>query len=148
MISFARVRVERRALATALCIGLLGVLPLAGVQAQEKPAAPPPATGGGNGAGTAQGDTITAPTYRIAPEDTLIITVVDRPELTRNIQVLSDGTIDMIDVGEVKVVGKTIKELKDEIQKKLARKYNRPQVNIAVAARQIRQMKIKMMRLS
>ena len=116
MISFERVRVARRALATALCVGLLAALPIAGVQAQEKPAAPPPATGGGNGAGTPQGNTITAPTYKIAPEDTLMITVVDRPELTRNIQVLTDGTIDMPDVGEVKVVGMTIGDLKKEIQ--------------------------------
>jgi polysaccharide biosynthesis/export protein len=141
MTCFDKARAARSWFAAALCAGMLTLLPLTGAAAQEKPAAPPPAPGGGTpGPGTPS--VVTSPTYVILPEDVLAITVVDRPELGRTVQVLPDGMIDMPDVGQVKASGKTIDALKKELQTKLARKYTRPQVNIAVTARQIRQVNI------
>jgi protein involved in polysaccharide export with SLBB domain len=131
----------RRSVSIALCAGLLCLLPLTGAQAQEKPAAPPPANGGGTPG--APKSATAAPDYVISVEDVLSISVVDRPELARpGIQVLNDGTIDFPDIGIIKVAGKTIKDLKTEMQKALAKKYTRPQVNITIAGRQIRQINV------
>lgn len=81
--------------------------------------------------------------YRIGPGDTLYITVWDHPELTspagpqqqtlaNGRLVRSDGTLFYPYVGELKVAGLTIEELRKTIAGKLARYVEQPQVDVNV----------------
>lgn len=81
--------------------------------------------------------------YRIAAGDTLYITVWDHPELTspagpqqqtlaNGRLVRSDGTLFYPYVGELKVAGLTIEELRTAISDKLARYVEKPQVDVNV----------------
>jgi polysaccharide biosynthesis/export protein len=122
-----------------LCATVLLSVPMA-ARAQERPAAPP-TTPTGNTGSENKGPAITSPTYKIVTDDVLTISVQDRGELNRQIQVLTDGTIDFPDVGIINVVGMTISDLKKKITTALAKKYTRPNVTIAVAPR-VRQISI------
>ena len=101
--------------------------------AQQTP--PPPASV----PGTAP---VSSPTYKISAEDTLLIEVVDRPELTKNIQVLNDGTINYPYIGQVNVIGLTIKELQEKIRKAVERQFVKPQVLVSVQRRLERQISV------
>lgn len=81
--------------------------------------------------------------YRIAAGDTLYITVWDHPELTspagsqqqslaNGRLVRSDGTLFYPYVGELKVAGMTIEDLRTRISDKLARYVEEPQVDVNV----------------
>jgi len=81
--------------------------------------------------------------YRIGAGDTLYITVWDHPELTspagpqqqtlaNGRLVRSDGTLFYPYVGELKVSGLTIEELRKAISSKLARYVEQPQVDVNI----------------
>nr|WP_243039993.1 polysaccharide biosynthesis/export family protein [Dyella sedimenti] len=81
--------------------------------------------------------------YRIAAGDTLYITVWDHPELTspagpqqqtlaNGRLVRSDGTLFYPYVGELKVAGMTVEELRKAISDKLAKYVEKPQVDVNV----------------
>ncbi|HEY9034363.1 MAG TPA: polysaccharide biosynthesis/export family protein [Pseudomonadales bacterium] len=81
--------------------------------------------------------------YRIGPNDVLFITVWNHPELTvpsgpqfggetNGRTVRPDGTLFYPYIGNIQAAGKTIEELRDEINNKLATFIESPQVDVGV----------------
>jgi len=70
--------------------------------------------------------------YRIGEGDVLNIDVWKEPALTRTLSVLPDGKVAYPLIGELSAAGKTVAELKKEIEQKLARYMSDPVVTVEV----------------
>ncbi|MFZ1924415.1 MAG: polysaccharide biosynthesis/export family protein [Xanthobacteraceae bacterium] len=71
--------------------------------------------------------------YKIGPLDLLDISVFKVPDLTKEVQVAEDGTINYPLIGDVPAAGKTAHELERELTTKLGAKYlKNPQVSVLV----------------
>ena len=72
--------------------------------------------------------------YIIGPEDVLEISVWRNPDLSREVMVRPDGKISLPLIGDVKAVGRTTVELRDDITEKLKSYKENPTVAIVVKA--------------
>jgi polysaccharide export outer membrane protein len=81
------------------------------------------------------------PEYRIGPGDQLGIEVWKDPALTRAVVVLPDGKISFPLIGEILAGGKTVGELKKEIEEKLSR-YVEQNLVLTVEVRQLNSMHV------
>ena len=71
--------------------------------------------------------------YKIGPLDVLNISVFKVPDLTKDVQVAEDGSINYPLLGDVPAAGETAHQLEQELTKKLGSKYLRnPQVTVFV----------------
>jgi polysaccharide export outer membrane protein len=70
--------------------------------------------------------------YKVDAEDELKIEVWAKPELTRTVVVLADGTVTLPLVGEVRVAGSTPAELEEELARKFSL-YDRQITQVSVA---------------
>ncbi len=72
----------------------------------------------------------TAPQYyRLRVGDSLEISVLDEPEMTRKVNVIPDGTITYLLVGEIPAEGKTVAELRNMIEQSLVKYFVNPRVS-------------------
>jgi polysaccharide export outer membrane protein len=69
---------------------------------------------------------------RILPSDKLDVHVLYEPDLSRQLRVDSQGSIEMPFAGQIEAGGKTPRELADLIQTRLARYIKTPQVDVSV----------------
>ncbi len=84
-------------------------------------------------ANVAQTPSTGASIYKVGPQDSLEINVFSVPALSRQMQVSSDGTINMPLVGEIRAAGKTTQQLERELTARLGAKYlQNPQVSINI----------------
>jgi polysaccharide export outer membrane protein len=110
---------------------LLAFIALLASQASAGPAQPPAQTGPATPA--AQPTTQTPPSYRIGPQDLLLITVVDEPELTGKFPVDSDGMFTYPYLNRVKAAGLTAAEVQAQLGAQLRNGYLRnPQIRVEV----------------
>lgn len=72
--------------------------------------------------------------YIIGPEDILEISVWRNPDLSREVMVRPDGRISLPLIGDVKAVGLTTSELRDDIKEQLKAYKENPTVAIVVRA--------------
>ena len=71
--------------------------------------------------------------YKIGPDDVIEVAVFKVPELSKAAQVNESGTINLPLLGEVPAVGRTTREMEQDLTKSLGAKYLRnPQVNVSV----------------
>jgi len=71
--------------------------------------------------------------YAISPNDILEVTVYDEPDLSTTVRIAQDGTISLPLLGNIKVMGLTVRELEGQITKLLGEDYLvNPQVKIFV----------------
>jgi polysaccharide export outer membrane protein len=71
--------------------------------------------------------------YRLAPLDTLDISVFQVPDLSQTVQISSTGEITLPLIGPVQAAGRTVAELQQDIAAKLGAKYlQSPQVTVFV----------------
>lgn len=82
------------------------------------------------GAGEPSGQV--APTYRLAPEDVLHISVWKEEDLQADVIVRPDGRLNFPLVGEIKAQGKTIDQVREDISKRLARYIPDPVISVSL----------------
>jgi polysaccharide biosynthesis/export protein len=71
--------------------------------------------------------------YKIGPLDVLDISVFQAPELSKTVEVASNGTIDLPLLGETPAAGKSAYELQRELNSRYGAKYlQNPQVTVSV----------------
>jgi len=80
------------------------------------------------------GAPVNEPEYRIAPPDTLQITVRPEPVITRDVQVRPDGKISFDLIGEIDVYGKTVAEIRDDITQRIREFIVAPDVTVTLMA--------------
>jgi polysaccharide export outer membrane protein len=75
-------------------------------------------------------NTISNEPYKLHIGDTLEVSLLDEPEMTREVTVIADGTISYLLVGRVKARERTLDELRQELTKKLEEFFVAPYVSI------------------
>ena len=68
--------------------------------------------------------------YQLGPEDVIEISVWKEPDLTKQIAVRPDGKISYPLIGEVQVAGKTVKQVREDISKRLEKFVTDAQVTV------------------
>ena len=68
--------------------------------------------------------------YKLNVGDVLEISVLDEPEMTRDVTIISDGTLTYLLVGEIPAQGKTIPELRNDLTKALEEYFVSPYVSV------------------
>lgn len=81
--------------------------------------------------------------YPLQPEDILEITVYEQPDLTTKARISSNGEIAFPLLGKIKASGFTVTELKDKIERLLAKDYLvDPQVQVFIEKYHIKQVSV------
>jgi polysaccharide export outer membrane protein len=71
--------------------------------------------------------------YKIGPLDVLDVSVFKVPDLSKQLQVSEQGTINVALLGDVQVAGKTARDVERELAKQWGRKYlQNPQVTVGI----------------
>ena len=109
----------------AIGLGTLLVVALASAQAQNQaPNAQPP---------VAQGLTTLRPDYELGPNDQILITVPEAPEINgRPFRIDSDGNIDLPLINRVHAAGLTVRGLENVVTTQLRDFVREPRVSITV----------------
>jgi polysaccharide biosynthesis/export protein len=68
--------------------------------------------------------------YQLGPEDVIEISVWKEPDLTKQIAIRPDGKISYPLIGEVQAAGKTVKQLREEISRRLEKYVTDAQVTV------------------
>jgi polysaccharide export outer membrane protein len=68
--------------------------------------------------------------YQLGPEDVIEVSVWKEPDLTKQIAVRPDGKISYPLIGDVQVAGKSVKQVRDEISKRLEKYVTDAQVTV------------------
>jgi polysaccharide biosynthesis/export protein len=68
--------------------------------------------------------------YKLKVGDLIEISVLDEPEMTREVRVIPDGTIPYLLIGEIEAEGKTIKALRESISISLTKYFVEPIVSV------------------
>jgi polysaccharide export outer membrane protein len=100
----------------AFRFGLMAVLAFLGACTPDHPLAPI--------------DTVTVPDYQIGPGDSLYVFVWRNPELSITVPVRPDGRFSMPLVEDMVAIGRTPKELADDIKQRLATYIKDPAVTV------------------
>lgn len=83
------------------------------------------------------------PDYRLQPEDVLVITVYEQPDLKTKTRISSTGEIAFPLLGKIEVGGLTVSGLKDKIEKLLAKDYLvNPQVQVFIEQYHLKQISV------
>lgn len=70
--------------------------------------------------------------YALDKGDLLEISVLEEPEMTRDVSVLPDGSITYLLVGEIPAGGRTIRQLREDLEKALTEYFVKPRVSIII----------------
>lgn len=99
----------------------------------QKPAAPQTPGAAETPVPSPQQESVTSSNYRIGPQDQLLITVVDEPDLTGKFPVASDGMFTYPYLNRVKAAGLTASELQNQLAALLRSGYLRnPQIRVEI----------------
>jgi polysaccharide export outer membrane protein len=74
--------------------------------------------------------------YQLGPEDVVEISVWKEPDLTKQLAIRPDGKISYPLIGEVQAAGKTVKQLREEISKRLEKYVTDAQVTVILVKTQ------------
>jgi polysaccharide export outer membrane protein len=80
------------------------------------------------------GEPIAPPLYRVAPPDGLNVSVRPEPVMARQLTIRPDGHISFDLIGDVQVEGKTVDEIRVEIQRRLREFIVSPDVTVELTA--------------
>ena len=69
-------------------------------------------------------------TYQLGPEDVIEISVWKEPDLTKQLAIRPDGKISYPLIGEIQAAGKTVKQVREEISKRLEKFVTDAQVTV------------------
>ncbi len=70
--------------------------------------------------------------YVLGNGDMLEISLLEEPDMTREVTVIPDGTITYLLVGEVQAAGRTIKDLRFDLEKALGEFFVKPRISILI----------------
>jgi len=72
--------------------------------------------------------------YVVDPPDSIRVEFVNEPQLTRNVQLRSDGRVTLPHVRDVEVAGLTTEEIRRKLEKEYAKFYKEPELLVSVSA--------------